>query len=180
MRCFIAVDLDASLKTKITAFQDQIKNLDVKLVEKNNLHFTLKFLGDISDGTVEKVKEKLAEIASLTPSFSITLTGIGVFPNENFIRVVWIGSEGNGFLNLHNAVNDALSALFKKEKASPHLTIARVRSQKDNKKILDFVNHHRKTEVGHMAVSKIKLKKSTLTREGPIYEDVAEFELKSD
>ena len=178
MRCFIAVDLDRQLSDKVVALQNHLKGTDVKLVEENNLHFTLKFLGEIEEKSAEIVKEKLSEIAASASAFPITLSGVGVFPNEKFMRVVWIGSKGEEFINLHNAVNDALSYLFKKEKASPHLTIARVRSARDNAKILDFVNHHRKTEIGQMVVEKVKLKKSTLTREGPIYEDVAEFGLR--
>ena len=178
MRCFIAVDLDQSLIPKIKALQNQVKNLDVKLVEENNLHFTLKFLDDIPETTVEKVKVILSEVAGSTTSFTILISGVGVFPNEKYIRVIWVGSNSEEFLKLHHAVNDSLSKLFKKEKPSPHLTIARVRSGKDNHKIMDFVNRHKNAEIGRMIVDNIKLKKSTLTREGPVYEDVEGFGLR--
>lgn len=177
MRCFIAVDLDPSLTQKIITLQSLIKNLDVKLVEPHNLHFTLKFLGDIPDETIDKVKDKLSELAALASAFSTTLKGVGVFPSENYIRVIWVGAASEEFTRLHDAVNDALAKLFKKEKASPHLTIARVRSGKDNAGIMDFVKRHKNAEIGQMIVNKIRLKKSTLTPHGPVYDDLAIFEL---
>jgi 2'-5' RNA ligase len=177
MRCFIAVELDPTLTQKIIQLQNQLKNLDVKPVGENNLHFTLKFLGEIPESTANKVKEMLSELALSTRAFPITLHGVGIFPNENYIRVIWVGSESQAFASLHHAVNDALAKLFKKEHAAPHLTIARVRSGRDNAKIMDFVKRHKNAEIGSMQVDKIKLKKSVLMPSGPIYDDAGVFEL---
>lgn len=177
MRCFIAIDLDPSLVAKIKEIQDRLRSPDINHVKESNLHFTLKFLGEIDDEKAENVKKELTELAGVTPAFEISLHGIGVFPNEKFIRVVWVGAESEEFQELHESANDALSKFFKKEKPSPHLTIARVRSGKDNQKILDFVKANKGTEIGAMMVDKIRLKKSTLTKEGPVYEDLAVFEL---
>jgi 2'-5' RNA ligase len=177
MRCFVAVDLDSRLEEAVESLQKKITG-DVKLVEKNNLHFTLKFLGDIDEKTAEKAKSTLDRIADSTKPFSITISGIGAFPNEKFVRVIWIGADNNDrdFLSLHRTVDDELADIAKKEKPVPHLTLARVREQSAS--IQDFISNNRNAEIGSMIVDRIKLKKSTLSRSGPVYEDVAVFGLK--
>lgn len=175
MRCFVAVDLDPELRHKIAVLQKELGGLDTKLVEPQNLHFTLKFLGEVDDRTIAKVEDALRGVAIKYQSFSIDLKDVGVFPNEKFIRVVWIGGEG--LAGLQKDVNESLSKLFKKEKPSPHLTLARVRSANHSKEIMGFVNAHRHEKIGTMNVKEIKLKKSTVTSKGPIYEDVEVFNL---
>lgn len=178
-RCFIAVDLPEELKHKIINIQEQLAGFDVRLVEKENLHFTLKFLGEVGEEVSRVISSRLKGIAAAVHPFRILISGIGAFPNENYIRVIWLGTNNGGFIKLHLAVEDALSGLFKKEKPVPHLTIARVRSVKSKKEIAGFIAHNRAIEIGSMVVDKIKLKKSTLTRSGPLYEDIEVFELGS-
>ncbi|MCX6819206.1 MAG: RNA 2',3'-cyclic phosphodiesterase, partial [Candidatus Aenigmarchaeota archaeon] len=129
MRCFVAVDIPEELKSKIKELQDQLSSCDVKLVEPKNLHFTLKFLGELEENAIKEVNQRLSEIASNLPSFSILLSSVGVFPSASYIRVIWIGSKSQDFANLHKAVADALQDIGEPEKeAIPHLTIARVHS----------------------------------------------------
>ena len=175
MRCFIAVDLDPNLAGKIENLQKELRDFDVKLVELHNLHFTLKFLGDIDEEMVKKVEAHLEKISKGITPFDIEIKNIGVFPNDKLVRVIWVGA--NALSSLQIAINDVLSTYFKKEKPSPHLTIARVRSQNHRKEIIEFVSSHRDYSLGKMPVNVIKLKKSTVTSKGPIYEDLAVFRL---
>lgn len=175
MRCFIAVDLDQALADKITKLQKRLDGMDTKLIEPHNLHFTIKFLGEVDEDVVNRVKSVLKGVTSRYRVFSISLEDVGVFPNEKFVRVVWVGAEQ--LAELQNDINEALSPLFMKEKPSPHLTIARVRSQTYRVQILDFIKFHINEKIGTMKVCELKLKKSTLTRQGPVYEDVAVFKL---
>ncbi len=184
MRCFVAVDLDPSLRRKIETLQKELAGLDTKLVEPENLHFTLKFLGEVDEALVNKVKELLRSLTADHEPFGINIAGAGAFPSEKFVRVVWIGAKPkeaeavkHSLTNLQAATNEAFAGLFKKEKPAPHLTIARVRSQKHLPEILGFINRHRDIEIGSMPVNEIKLKKSTVTNKGPIYEDVEVFNL---
>ncbi|MEM7819528.1 MAG: RNA 2',3'-cyclic phosphodiesterase [Candidatus Aenigmatarchaeota archaeon] len=178
MRCFIAIDVDdEKIKNEIIKLQIEIKDYDVKLVEEKNLHFTLKFLGEISKQTIEIIKEKLQNIAKNHSPFEIGFYGIGVFPSINYIRVIWVGVENKELFNLQNTIENELSDIFKKEEPKPHLTIARVRTPKHKKELADFVNKNKHIWLGKMKVNKIKLKKSTLTPKGPIYEDIKIFEL---
>lgn len=176
MRCFVAVDLDPRLRKKVQELQKELTGLDTKLVEPENLHFTLKFLGEVDEGVVKQVKSLLADLADEQKTFDIDIGGTGVFPSEKFIRVVWIGAPE--LANLQADVNQKLSELFKKEKPSPHLTIARVRSQQCRNEIIEFTSRHKNTGIGNMDVEEIKLKKSTFTDKGTVYEDIEIFALK--
>ncbi|MBS3051004.1 MAG: RNA 2',3'-cyclic phosphodiesterase [Candidatus Aenigmarchaeota archaeon] len=184
MRCFIAADLDPTLRQKVVELQKELVGLDAKLAKPENLHFTLKFIGEASEGTVNKVKDLLGKLVAEWEPFEIGISSIGVFPSEKFIRIVWIGAKPHSpkgtepsLFNLQSAINQALAELFKKEKPSPHLTIARIRSQKYIDEIIKFAKKHENTWIGNMRIDRIKLKKSTATNKGPVYEDVEIFEL---
>ena len=174
MRCFVAVDLTEELRPKIIELQEQLPD-DVKIVEPENLHFTLKFLGEVSDEVLAEVSSRLRAVASQFTPFDARIHGAGVFPSIDYVRVIWLGCTD--LFNLQTAVENALAPLFKKEKPAPHLTIARVRSAVHRNGIKDFINRNKAIEIGKMRVSAIKLKKSILTKQGPIYEDVKTFDL---
>ena len=176
MRCFIAVDLDPKLASKVQVLQKELVSLDTKLVAPEDLHFTLKFLGEVDEESISMVVKRLKELAAERDSFDIDIRGAGVFPNEDFIRVVWIGAQK--LANLQASVNQSLVGLFKKENPSPHLTIARVRSQKHKENIIAFVKRHKNIEIGRMKIKEIRLKKSSINSKGPVYEDIEIFELK--
>ena len=177
MRCFVAVDIPEEPKEKIKELQDQLSPYDVKLVEPQNLHFTLKFLGEIDEAIIKRVKERLSKLTE-TKSFSVLLSGVGAFPKLTYIRVIWIGAKSQDFVNLHKSITEALSKIGKPEKGTPHLTIARVRSPRDKEVITKIVKRYESESFSSFIIDKIKLKKSTLTQRGPIYEDLGVFELR--
>jgi 2'-5' RNA ligase len=168
MRCFVAIDLDESLKQRVIDLQRRIKG-DVKLVDPHNLHFTVKFLGEVDSKKLDKAISILRGL-HFEP-FNVNIKGICIFPNKRFIKVVWLGCSD--LLPLYKLVEDALSPLFGAEESVPHLTLARVRYR--SQEIENFVNANQDVEVGDMRVSNIKIKKSTLTRKGPVYEDIEVF-----
>jgi len=178
MRCFIAVDVPEEVKEKIRQVQQEFAGFDAKLVEKENLHFTLKFLGEINEEEIKSVSEKLSALANNFPPFSVLLSGMGAFPSLSYIRVVWIAAIADDFANLHKAVAETLENAGKSEKeAVPHLTIARIRSARDKEIMARIIKRYEKESFGSMQVDKISLKKSTLTPRGPIYEDIKVYEL---
>ncbi len=167
MRCFIAIDIPYF--ESIRRLQSDIDGR-VKLVEDENIHITLKFLGEISSEKVNEIAKIVKNCA--TKKYKLTLKGVGFFPNERYVRVIWIGIKDNGETsNLMKCIDNALSKLgFKKEREYvPHLTVARAKGKVRIKNIEDFKN----LEFGEVSVDKIKIKKSTLTDKGPIYEDLA-------
>ncbi|MEM2698761.1 MAG: RNA 2',3'-cyclic phosphodiesterase, partial [Ignisphaera sp.] len=94
MRAFIAVEIeDKDTLINIIRIRDALVNLglDIKPVEDENLHITMRFLGEISSHTIEGIKKMLSSIPSIIKSFSITVKGIGAFPSISRPRVIWVG-----------------------------------------------------------------------------------------
>jgi len=129
MRLFIAIEIPEDIKDYIAKIQESIDNTTnkIRFVNKNQIHLTLKFLGEVQPNNLENVKTSLKKI--IFNPFSAHLDKIGVFPNENYIRVVWIGlNPEEPILELQNNIDKNLMELFKKEKDfKPHLTLARVK-----------------------------------------------------
>jgi 2'-5' RNA ligase len=176
MRLFIAIEIPEEIKEYIVKIQ---KNIDattnkIRFVAPNQIHLTLKFLGEIQPNNLEEIKNNLKKI-TLKP-FSVVLDTIGVFPSESYIRVIWIGLKPEEpILGLQRNIDEELKKLFKKEKDfKPHLTLARVKYIEDKKSFIEklkIINIENKK----IDVNKFKLVKSTLTPKGPIYEDLEVF-----
>lgn len=173
MRLFVALDFD-ELKDYFVNIQNQIDKELAKVGFPRSFHLTLKFLGEVAEDKVSAIKEELKKI-KFEP-FSISLDKIGFFPSENYIRVVWIGLKPLDKINeLQQKIDNSLISIFTKDKRfHPHLTICRVKFVKDKPK---FIENLKKIEIEEkkIDVSKFKLIKSILTREGPVYEDLGVF-----
>ncbi len=180
VRAFIAIDIDDN--NIINKINDTIQalsefNLKIKFVETENLHITLRFLGEISEGDVLTIKENVISKLICKP-FNINLKGLGAFPNNENPRVIWIGiSEGfDSLKKLKIQIDDLLiknGFKLDHEEFVAHLTIGRIKYGKSNslKKLLE---QYKDFNYGSIVINSVKLKKSTLTRQGPIYENLAE------
>lgn len=177
MRCFVAVEVPEELKQKLAQAQQEFSSFDAKPVEPKNLHFTLKFLGEISEDDINLVSEDLADVARQTKPFNIQLSGMGAFPSLSYIRVIWVGALSDDFINLHKTIASAVSLGKIDKEAKPHLTIARIRSPRGKEIIAKIIKRYENQSFGTMLVDKICLKKSTLRPSGPIYEDIKVFKL---
>ncbi len=182
MRLFIAIDINNStVRSKLRRFQEELESsgADIKLVELDNLHLTLRFIGEVKDSIAPTIASKLSTISGNV--FRIHLIGTGAFPNMDYPRVVWVGMrEGsNEAAALHDAVNEALADVVGKEsdEFSPHITMARVKSGRNKAKLIQAINEWQEADFGWQDVNSIKLKRSTLTPRGPIYEDIHEVRL---
>ena len=175
MRCFIAIDLSDEVKKELSKVQEQLQELkDVKmrLVEPKKLHLTIKFLGEISDFQVNKIKESLKKIKF--DAFSVRLNDLGTFPTPQYIRIIWVDAKPKEKLaELQQKIEKALVEQgFKKEKRfETHITLARVKFV-GNKEALIKKLSEIKVKPIEFQINSFALKKSTLTREGPVYEDV--------
>ncbi|CAB49026.1 RNA 2',3'-cyclic phosphodiesterase [Pyrococcus abyssi] len=182
MRAFIAIDVSEEVRDSLIKAQEFIGTRDakIKFVERENLHITLKFLGEIDEATAQEIKEILAEIAKRHKKHEVRVKGIGVFPNPNYIRVIWAGVENDEEIRkIAEEIDKALSKLgFKREeKFIPHVTIGRVKFVKDKLGLAEKLRELSNEDFGTFRVEAIELKKSTLTPKGPIYETLARFEL---
>ena len=176
MRIFVAIEIsrDEVIKS-IQEFQNKI-NVDAKPIEPKNFHFTLQFLGEVSEEIMYRIIQLLHTIEF--SSFNVTLKGIGAFPKLKFPRVIWIGTDeygGNMLIELSKKVEKTLKPLgFILDKPfKPHITIFRIK-----KKVGDITKELRNQEMvnfGIQEISSIKLKKSELTSSGSIYSDLTEI-----
>ena len=182
IRAFLAIDLDDDLKPKINRIIKEFKQIDTKIkyVELTNLHLTLKFFGDIDTNGLKLLEDAIANVVSEFDPFKINISGCGAFPNNNHIKVIWVGIEDDSVLkDLHDKLDKEFARIgFDKDrKFSTHLTIGRMKSAKNKDKVKSTIEEFSNFEIGEMEVSQISLKKSTLTPRGPIYEDISIFEL---
>lgn len=176
MRTFVAVEIsNRDIINSIEKFQSKM-SINAKAVEPKNLHFTLQFLGEISEEISEKIILALRKIEFT--SFKVNLKGVGAFPKPKFPRVIWIGTDdegGNSLIKLSKEVQNVLEPLgFHQDKPfKPHMTVFRIK-----KKIGDITKELEKQKTlnfGIQEVSSLKFKKSELTPNGPIYSDVTEI-----
>ena len=182
IRAFLAIDLDDDLKPKINKIIREFKQIDanIKYVDLQNLHFTLKFFGDIDTEGIDVLAERIENVVKDFDSFNIKIKGCGAFPNKNRIKVIWVGLDEDSILKeLHDKLDKQFNSVgFDLDKKfSSHLTIGRMRSAKGKDKVKNTIESFDNVDIGSMEVTSIVLKKSTLTPAGPIYEDLIEFKL---
>lgn len=175
MRLFIAIDIPKKIADALSEIQKKLPDEGVKKVK--DLHLTLKFLGEVDDSRLDPIKQSLAQIKA--KKFRLTLNELGVFPNTAHISVVWAGLEDDGDLYyLKQAVENAMHRLkFEKENGfEPHLTLCRIKFLKDRQKFIDVLE---KIKIDKLSfdVVEFKLVKSTLTKEGPMYEVLGMYPL---
>ncbi|MFN3804282.1 MAG: RNA 2',3'-cyclic phosphodiesterase [Pyrobaculum sp.] len=178
MRAFVAIDIeDVDVVKKIEEVQHEALRLglDIKLVERENLHFTLRFLGEIPQGRVNDVVKALSTLR--LNKFQLGLAGMGVFPDLSRPRVLWIGvSQGvDEIKKVARAIRESIdryAAHVEREEFVPHLTIGRIKSGRNIERVRDLVSRYREVNFGAIKVDKVKLKKSVLTPRGPIYSDL--------
>ena len=172
MRTFVAIEVNnKDVLNSIHKIRTEL-NIKAKPVELHNMHFTVQFLGEVSEETIGKISDALNSIEF--SAFSISFASIGVFPKPNFPRVIWIGTNDgvNELEELAEMIRSKLSDIgFSPDKKfKPHVTIFRVKN-----KIEDLPSKLEKfssCSFGKQLISEIKLKKSELTYQGPIYTDL--------
>jgi 2'-5' RNA ligase len=137
VRIFIAIPVPGEIKEQALQIKTELSRLkpDIKWVEYENYHITLKFLGEVKEGQITEIKTRLSMAAQACPAFSFRTMGIGFFPNKNRPRVMWLGVKGemNKAQFLGERVDTYLSELgFEPEKKrSFHLTLGRIRSERN-------------------------------------------------
>ncbi len=186
MRTFIAIELSSKIKESLAQVQSHLKyaGADVKWVTPENIHLTLKFLGEITEEKCEKVKAALDSIAKIIAPFELSIKDVGAFPKIEFPRVIWVGLDKGAkeSTELAAKVDEALSKLgFAKETRpfAAHLTIGRVRSAKNKEALMEKVLRHQPSAVSFQPIKSVALIQSTLTPRGSIYAKLHEAKFTS-
>lgn len=181
IRSFIAFDMESeAVKKELASVQLLLAQTgaDLKLVEPQNIHITVRFLGDVTQNMVERIYEEMQK-TQFTP-FNVQIKGLGAFPDLRYPRVVWAGiTEGADQLKtVFSQLEPRLRSLgFAPDHKgfSPHLTIARVRSGRNKAQLADFVAENANWDFGAINAECLRLKLSDLTPRGPIYSTLKEY-----
>ncbi|MFQ6010208.1 MAG: RNA 2',3'-cyclic phosphodiesterase [Candidatus Aenigmatarchaeota archaeon] len=184
MRLFIAVKTPKEIRSKIAQIQEKFEELDIdiKLVEPENLHFNLKFIGEYAEEKLPNLKKALDNICSQFSAFDSHIAGIGSFPSPTYIRVIWLGMEegSQAFSAIAEALDMGLEGLGiakNDKKFTPHLTLGRVRSGKGREELISLLRDLKNTDIGTFRVDKIILFESKLGKKGPVYTEVHSVKL---
>ena len=178
-RCFIALELSREAISEIEEIQKLIKKKNLfygKFTEPENLHLTLKFLGEISDEQIAEARKKLKEIK--IKEFEASLGELGVFINK-YNSILWIKLLGKEIWELQEMIDKKLRDIFsKEERFMSHITIARMKKIPSKNAFLEYVKNL-KTRKVKFKVKEFILKESELKPEGPVYRDLEKFGLES-
>ena len=180
MRCFISVDIeDQALLDALEEAQRRLETAgaDLKRVERENIHITVRFLGDVREGLVGELQRLVS--GTVFDPFRVELRGLGVFPSLRRPRVVWVGiSDGVEELTdiFRRLERELVGMGFRPESRgfSPHITLARVRSGRNRERLAEELRGRASEFFGGFEIEHIRLKKSVLTPRGPIYTTIAE------
>lgn len=179
IRSFLAIELPSAIAKGIERVQYDLKqsHADVRWVESNRIHLTLKFFGDIEEEACDGIMDAVGKAATDVKSFTLTIKGLGGFPRWKNPRVVWLGVEdGNGVLKpLYGAIEQYLGKIgYPREEREfkPHLTLGRVRSPKGKPELLKRMEGFLHVELGEFRVERLVLFKSDLRPTGPVYTEL--------
>ena len=183
MRLFVSVDLDG-LVGEIADVQETIADASgVRRTDPGNVHVTLKFLGEVEDERVPDLAAELAEAidGAGVDSFTATFGGLGAFPSEEYIRVLWVGIRegGDELARLHEAIEDRTTEMGfdpADHEFTPHATIARMDHAGGKERVQRALRETDRT-VGTLDVNEVRLTESVLDDDGPEYTTVKRFEL---
>ena len=176
-RVFSAVDIeDEKVLRQLEKIRDKL-DIDFSPVKQDKMHLTLEFFEDINKEEIGDVESALSSI-DVEP-FRMEIQGLGAFPSENYIRVVWAGVNSHRIFDLQKQVKLHDVSSDNKHEFKPHITLMRVEkvSRKRKKKLKRTLKEHSDEKFGSVEVNSIKLLESRMTGKGSEYRKISEFEL---
>ncbi len=184
IRAFLSVDIDNDdLLSKIILIQGRLdhESAKMKLVERDNIHFTWHFFGDTLPSKIDTIHHELSQL-EFDP-VQIEVSGVGAFPNIRRPRVIWVGVTRNieKLRELKTETDTILKKLgyrIERKRFIPHATIARVRSIRNRDMLAENLESLSEELVGSMTVTNIRMTRSTLTPSGTIYDTMWEIPAK--
>lgn len=182
MRAFIAIELPPAVQEGLAALVERLRESGARLtwVKADNMHLTLRFLGDVSSEALERLRGYLSDALADTHPFSLSVRGLGAFPNPRRPSVLWAGveCEGDELSRVQAAMEHAARAigLAPETKAfHPHLTLARVKNPAEAAAVMPCWERETGFEGGSFVANRAILFSSTLTPRGPVHRPIQEF-----
>lgn len=173
IRTFISIDLPKKVQKEMKKLQDKLPGFEGKRTDLENLHLTLKFLGEIDEEKIGEVKDRLKKVRFR--KFESEIDEMGVF-SPKFVKIVWVHLRNCN--RLQKLVDESLEGLFpKEERFMSHVTIARVKYLKNKNYFLGELDKIKIQAGLKFKVNNFELKKSTLTPDGPIFETLERYTL---
>jgi 2'-5' RNA ligase len=184
VRTFIAIELSDTAKERLSEIQKQLQQLelDVKWIEPENIHLTLRFLGDLTQKQLKSITEAMPQWVTGVPPFSIAITGLGAFPSPQKPKVIWAGVNDNSgeMSRLAEQIEQGINqcGISKADREfSPHITIGRVKELKNISCLTETVPGYAISPALEQTISKVTLFKSTLSAQGSIYKVLTQVDL---
>jgi len=181
IRVFIAVEIDDQIKQKISKLISVFKKsgADAKWADENQMHLTLKFLGNINKDNVQKISGAMSSISNNFKSFTVGFSAIGAFPDTSRPRVIWLGIDkgAEDLKILNDEIESSLEKLgFAKESRNfePHLTLARIRSSKNISNLMKLIGETNCGIKDETRIDKLTLFQSSLNSKGAVYSVILE------
>ncbi|PAU93360.1 RNA 2',3'-cyclic phosphodiesterase [Aliifodinibius salipaludis] len=179
MRLFIAIPLREGVKRKLLDLRQPIDGMQWQSQEQ--MHLTLKFVGEVDKTTPSELRGELDNIVH--PAFTMTITGIGYFPEGKQPKVVWAGVKENTTLQeLHQKVEDHCEKMGiapENRSYKPHVTIGRTKNT-SKRTVTSFINQHKKFAIPDISVSEFVLYESKLHPDGARHYPLQTYSLRSD
>jgi 2'-5' RNA ligase len=191
IRAFIAIELDDAARRAVADAQTQLQRdraaKCVRWVAPDNIHLTLKFLGDVAANRINDLHNALAGACAGIALFDLEIARAGAFPNTRRPNVIWIGLHGEIEIaaRLAQKIDDACATLgFAREDRAfaPHLTLGRVKrdaSPSERRLIGEMIEHAQIGALGTLRVARVSVMKSVLAPGGSIYSRLGEIKLQS-
>jgi 2'-5' RNA ligase len=195
MRCFIAIDIDEEIRKALGDLQKKlrgsidVKKGDINWVNPDNIHLTLKFLGEIKDEKVAEICNIVKVAAGRHKSFELDIESVGHFPPMRSLRgggrspkVLWVGT-GKGqenLLKLQEDIEKSLASAGWPEETrefSGHLTLCRIRNPKAGMKLAQASEDYKDFKVGTLSTDSVCVYQSELTPRGPVYTRLGNYKL---
>ncbi len=180
MRCFVAIELSADVRSRLGALQRRLSGLSsaVRWIRAEQIHLTVKFLGEVGDRQVAEVCELARAIADEHPPFELQVAGVGCFPPQGAARIVWAGlaSLPAALTDCQSACEEVFAGLgFKQEHRAyrAHLTIGRVREASASQRIREALRAEEGFAAGPFGVGELVVFQSVLGRGGSRYSPLA-------
>lgn len=164
-RCFVAVKLGKEIDAGLKEVQDKARALELDATFPKEFHATLAFLGELSEKQIGETKQKLDSLK--TKPACANVKGVGFFPSEKFVKVFWTGVGG-----MEGLQKQIASALGYQERFEGHITLARVKTQKNRSRLKQLAKDYEAKEFGKAEVKEVFLMKSNLSPLGPHYEEL--------
>jgi 2'-5' RNA ligase len=180
----LAIEIPRTILKKIEEVQDDLKSsrADVRWVNPEKIHLTLKFFGNIDESRIDPIVKSIERPTQTISPFSLKVRGVGAFPHLKNPRVIWMGLvDGKEVLvSFQKQLEKELEKIgFEPEERAfhPHLTLGRMKSSKAREELTGRMERHKEEEFGDFQVERVVLFKSDLKPTGPIYTPLREIRL---